>query len=179
MHGNEWRLAHVHAHLGASRLSLAHRIPQYCCAKRGTYYAESGLSATGCDGSILSPSGFFYQGVFTYQECFTDLAPDVCVGLPPSPVAGRVLAGPLVAAPPPSPFARSYAIILPDLMEGAYRLTVDALDPADIYCTGRGVVSTDALACEINTCGLSTPNFVSIATPPIPGQFCYHACFHV
>jgi len=72
-------------------------------------------------------------------------------------------------------FARSYAIILPDLilpdlMEGAYRLTVSGLDPVEIYCTGRVVVSAEALVCEVNTCGLSTPDFVTIATPPNPGQ---------
>ena len=71
---------------------------------------------------------------------------------------------------------RGFAVFLPELQEGAYHLRVGDLDPVDVYCTGRGVVLGPAV-CEINSCGLSTSNFVAIAAPASPGQFCYHTCY--
>ena len=125
----------------------------------------------------MAPLGFFCHGQLTYQECYTDLEPDVCVGLPASSLATSVRDGPLIAQPPPIPFARSFAVILPELREGAYQLRVGELDPVDVYCTGRGVVLGPAV-CEINACGLSTPNFVTTtAAPATSGQFCYHTCY--
>jgi len=148
---------------------------QHCCVTRGIY--EAGQSATRCDEAIVHLGGFFYRDGLTYQDCYTDLDPDACVDLPEAPLAARYAAGPVEANAPPAPPARSFAIVLPELMEGSYQLNVGTPDsPAFVYCTGRGSV-VDATSCLMNVCDVTTSNFITVG-PPVAGHDCYHTCFH-
>jgi len=151
------------------------RTPQFCCVKRGQYVDST--SCTGCDSSIVTAVNFFYQGAASYEQCYTDKETTACIDQPPEPIVAPVTDGPIIAPDATPNPKRRFAIIEPDLQEGAYEINVgtDAA-PDYIYCTGRGTVVSPN-SCRINMCDLSTDNFVTLGGVATAGEFCYHTCF--
>ena len=136
---------------------------------------DSDQSVTRCDGAIRRASGFFFQGLTTYEACYTDLDPNACVDQPDGVLEGPVAEGALEAEQPDDlTDRRTFAVILPGLREGAWQLSV--LEHGVHYCIGRGTV-TESNTCRVNVC-TETPHFVTIG-PAVPGGFCYHTCYHI
>lgn len=154
------------------------RAAQYCCTRRGIY--DGGESVTRCDGSRRTSLGFFRQGMFTYDECYTDLDTAQCIDQPEGAALVLVEGGILVAQPPgePGEVARTFAVLLPgEVYDGAYQLNVGTSEtPSYVYCTGRGVVTTEGDDCRVNPCGITVPHFVTIG-PAAVDLDCYHTCY--
>jgi len=152
------------------------RTRQYCCVKRGQYVG--GASCTGCDASITTAVNFFYQGAASYEQCYTDKETTACIDQPAESIVVPVTDGPITAPEATPNPQRRFAIVEPYLQEGAYQINVgtDAV-PEYIYCTGRGTVVSPN-SCRINTCDLSTDNFVTLGGgAAMAGEWCYHTCF--
>lgn len=125
---------------------------------------------------MVHSSDFFFKNGLTYRDCYTDLEPGACPSLPAASLNVRVDNGTLSANEAPVPPARSYAIVVPGLMDGGYRLDVGTSEtPEYVYCTGRGTV-TDTASCRMNDCDETTSSFVTVG-PAEVGHDCYHTCF--
>ena len=145
---------------------------QYCCTVRGAL--ESDQSVTRCDGAVRKSSGFFAQSLTTYESCYADYDPSTCADQPDGTLEGPMTEGALTAEEPVDELRRHFAIVLPELREGAWPLFVT--EHGWHYCTGRGTV-TEAGTCRMNVC-TQTPNFITIGTG-LSGDDCYHTCYYV
>ena len=137
---------------------------------------ELGMSLMRCDGGVQSVSGFFYRAGLTYQKCFTAYDPLTCAEVPASGVVGPIAEGALMADEPAdeSTAGRTFAVVLPNLKEGAWQLFVP--ENGLHFCLGRGTV-TETATCRMNVC-TQTPNYITIGAVA-PGGDCYHTCYHV
>ena len=148
----------------------------YCCTERGTLVEST--SATGCAGTNVRPSSFFYDDATqtTYQECYSGLEAATCLPTPGEDddpaVLTAVAGGALVSAGPEGELARSFAITIDGAAAGAYALMVGG---SVHYCTGRGTVV--GATCRMNRCDDSTLNFITVGAAASEGDFCYHTCF--